>query len=131
MSNYMATTTAGTSRRRAKTIIIHNPAVPQNMPAESQPPVGSVTFVMEDRIIMADGSEVFKPVGNMVVPLNAKTLSKLYPLIDAEAGTVDSNNTRYGAQIMQIIVQGLVDVFITEGTERDGQTLTEYEPPIA
>ena len=80
---------------------------------------------MEDRVIMADGSDVLMPVGNMVLPLNREALSKLYPVIDVEAGTVDSRDARYGAQIMKIISEALVDVFVTEGAERDGQPLED------
>lgn len=139
MTNYIHTTESGTSRRRAKSITINNPAQPLTPPepvltydplnptAEPvlrvpDPPIASVTFVMEDRIIMADGSEVFVPAGNLIISLDEKALAKKYPSINADTGVIDESEARYGAQIMQIIVDGLEDVFITEGMARDSES---------
>ena len=110
MSNYKNTTVAGSVRRRAKQIIINNPA-------DGQP---SVTFVREDRVILADGSEMFVAVDNMVIAIDDATLSKLYPNYDVETGDIDeSKGNRYGGTIVQMIMDGLEDVFITEGIVRD------------
>lgn len=119
MANYTHTTEAGTSRRRAKQIIINNP-VQKSFDGElfthQQP---SVTFIMEDRIVMADGSEILIPAGQFDLLLNERTLSKIYPSIDVETGEVDEGKARYGAQIMAMIIDGFEDVFITEGRLRD------------
>lgn len=110
MSNYKNTTSAGSIRRRAKQIIINNPAEGQ----------ASVTFVREDRVILADGSSMFIPVDNMIVPINDETLSKLYPNYDVETGEIDEEKgNRYGGTIVNMIMDGLEDVFITEGILRD------------
>lgn len=117
MSNYMHTTAAGTSRRRAKSITINNPAQP--LSADTTAATPSVTFVMEDRIIMADGSEMFIPAGNLILNLDQVTLAKKYPSINADTGVIDEAKTRFGAEIMQVIIDALEDVFITEGMARD------------
>lgn len=124
MNNYMHTTEPGTSRRRAKSITINYPAQPLVMPArdsvEAQNlPVPSVIFVMEDRVIMADGSEMFIPAGNLVVNIDNDTLTKQYPHVNMESGTIDNDKKRYGGQIMHLIVNAFEDVFVTEGMARD------------
>lgn len=124
MSNYMHTTTPGTSRRRVKSITINNPAQPLVTPeadsAEAKAlPVPSVTFVMEDRIIMADGSEMFIPAGNLIINLDETTLAKQYPSINVDTGAIDGTNKRYGGELMHLIMDALEDVFITEGIARD------------
>ena len=117
MINYIYTEVPGTSRRRASTIIINNPAKPLNGNTNTQNP--SVTFVMEDRIIMADGSELYMPAGNLVLNLDQDIMTKKYPSIDAITGDIDESKTRYGGEIMQLIVKALEDVFITEGRLKD------------
>lgn len=119
MSNYKKTTAAGTKRRRASQIIINNPFDGQ----------ASVIFVREDRIILADSSSETKPIDNMVVPIDQETLSKLYPSYDVETGEiVESKGNRYGGTIVQGIMDGLEDVFITEGILRDTPPPPEPEP---
>lgn len=126
MINYIYTDVPGTSRRRASTIIINNPAKPLNGNTSIQNP--SVTFVMEDRVIMADGSELYIPAGNLVLNLDQETLTKRYPSIDAMTGEIDEDTTRYGGEIMQLIVKALEDVFITEGMLKDNiENRTEAE----
>jgi hypothetical protein len=124
MSNYLHTTKAGTSRRRARSITINNPAQPVVPPepdsAEAKAlPTPSITFVMEDRVIMADGSEEFVPAGNLIINLDEAALSKKYSSIDPDTGAIDDTKQRYGSEIMQLIVDALEDVFITEGMARD------------
>lgn len=119
MANYKFTEVIGTSRRRARQIVIDNPAqvlgATDDMAAQA-----SVTFVMEDRILLADGKEMFVDVGNMVVPINEETLSKLYPNYDVMTGEVNNDKgNRHGATIVSMIMDALEDVFITEGTARD------------
>lgn len=124
MSNYKNTTEAGSIRRRAKQIIINNPAEGQAF----------VTFVREDRVILADGSSMFIPVDNMVLAIDEDTLNKLYPNYDVETGeVVESKGNRYGATILNTIMDGLEDVFITEGMLRDTppptpETIPDVEP---
>lgn len=142
MSNYMHTTDAGTSRRRAKSITINNPAQPLTPPEPvlmydpnnpdtlpvmkvPEPPVPSVTFVMEDRVIMADGSEMFIPAGNLIRNLDAATLAKLYPSVNAETGEINQNKQRLGGQLMSITIDALEDFFITEGMAHDAAQATE------
>lgn len=118
MSNFTYTDAVGTSRRRARQIIINNP--PQEVDATADTAAqASVTFIMEDRFILADGKEMFVPCGNMVVPINEETLSKLYSNYDVQTGELISNTKRHGATIVSMIMDGLEDVFITEGMKRD------------
>lgn len=111
MANYVYTNEAGTSRRRAKSIIINNPSANNGEPA--------ITFVMEDRILMADGSELFIDAGNLVLPLDNDALSQDYPSINIATGVTNSHNKRNGNEIMAIIMDSLTDVFVTEGRKRD------------
>lgn len=129
MSNYTHTDVVGTSRRRAKTIIIHNPA--QKLGAtDDMAEQAAVTFVMEDRIVLADGKEMFVDAGNMVVPVNEDTLSKLYPNYDVQTGAVNADKgNRHGATIVSMIMDGLEDVFITEGMARDNPPVGEPNLP--
>lgn len=117
MANYKYTDVAGTSRRRARQIVIENPS--QVVGATADTERASVTFVMEDRIIMADGTEMFRDVGLMTVQINQDTLSKLYPNYDVPTGDVSTKPSRSGAAIVSMIMDGLEDVFITEGMARD------------
>lgn len=118
MSNYEYTEAVGTSRRRAKQILINNPAQPLGATADTAQ--ASVTFIMEDRIVLANGKEMFVDAGNMVVLVNEETLSKLYPNYDVQTGVINEDKgNRHGATIVSMIMDGLEDVFITEGMARD------------
>ena len=56
----------------------------------------------------------------MVVPINENTLAKLYPNYDVLTGAVDEDKgNRHGSTIVSMIMDGLEDVFITEGMARD------------
>lgn len=117
MSNYTYTEAIGTSRRRAKQILINNPAQPLGATADTAQ--ASVTFVMEDRIVLADGKEMFVDAGNMVVAIDEQTLSRLYPNYDVQTGVINNaKGNRHGATIVSMIMDGLEDVFITEGLAR-------------
>ncbi len=119
MSNYTYTEAVGTSRRRAKQILINNPAQPLGATADTSAHA-SVTFVMEDRIVLADGKEMLVDAGSMVVPINENTLAKLYPNYDVQTGAVNEDKgNRHGATIVSMIMDALEDVFITEGIARD------------
>ena len=114
MSNFTYTDAVGTSRRRARQILINNP--PQEVGATADTAAqASVTFIMEDRVILADGKEMFVPCGSMVVPINAETLTKLYSGFDVQTGELVGKAKRTGATIVSMIMDGLEDVFITEG----------------
>lgn len=122
MTNYKYTDAIGTSRRRARQILIDNPSQPVGA-TDDMAAQASVTFIMEDRIILADGKEMFVPVGNMVVSINEETLSKLYPNYDVMTGEVNNDKgNRHGATIVSMIMDALEDVFITEGMARDSVT---------
>ena len=124
MSNYEYTEAVGTSRRRAKQILINNPAQP--LGATDDTARASVTFVMEDRIVLANGKEMFVDAGNMVVPVNEDTLARLYPNYDVQTGAINTDKgNRHGATIVSMIMDGLEDVFITEGMARDNHIETE------
>lgn len=124
MSNYTYTEAVGTSRRRAKQILINNPAQPLGATADTAQQA-SVEFIMEDRIVLADGKEMFVPCGNMIVPINEETLAKLYSNFNAQTGEVNGTTKRHGATIVSVIMDGLEDVFITEGMARDNPPSVE------
>lgn len=110
MANYVYTDAAGTSRRRAKNIILNNPS--------SKGAALSLTFSVEDRIIMADGSEIFIDSGVMVVPIDKDFMARQFPRIDVKTGEVVSSN-RTGAELIKLVSDALADVFITEGMARE------------
>jgi len=114
MANFMYTDVAGTARRRAKRITIENPAPPNDPNAMTPSPV--LKFDMEDRIVMADGSDQFIDVGELTVVLDNVIMQKQYPAINTETGVIDAENMRLGADIMSMIVDALEDVFITEAS---------------
>lgn len=119
MANYTYTDAVGTSRRRAKQILINNPSQPVGA-TDDMAAQASVTFIMEDRIILADGKEIFSPAGNMVVPISEDTLAKLYPNYDVQTGAINEDKgNRHGATIVSMIMDALEDVFITEGLKVD------------
>ena len=125
MSNYEYTEAVGTSRRRARQILIDNPSQPVGA-TDDMAAQASVTFIMEDRIILADGKEIFSPAGNMVVSINEETLAKLYPNYDVQTGAINTDqSSRHGATIVSMIMDGLEDVFITEGMARDNPPIIE------
>lgn len=121
MANYKYTEVAGTSRRRARQIVIENPSQEVGATADTGSQA-SVTFVMEDRIIMADGTEMFQDAGLMIIPINAETLSKLYSNYDIQTGEISGNSSRHGATIVNMVMDGLEDVFIAEGIAKDSLT---------
>lgn len=126
MSKYTYTDAVGTSRRRAKQILINNPAQP--LGATTDTAQASVTFIMEDRVVLADGKEMFVDAGNMIVPINEETLAKLYPNYDVQTGMVNTDKgSRHGATIVSMIMDGLEDVFITEGMARDNPPVMPIE----
>lgn len=129
MANYTYTDAVGTSRRRARQILIDNPSQPVGA-TDDMAAQASVTFIMEDRIILADGKEMFVPAGNMVVPINENTLAKLYPNYDVQTGAVNEDKgNRHGATLVSLIMDALEDVFITEGMARDNPPVGEPNLP--
>ena len=129
MANYTYTDAVGTSRRRARQILIDNPSQPVGA-TDDMAAKASVTFIMEDRIILADGKEMFSPAGNMVVPINENTLAKLYPNYDVQTGAVNEDKgNRHGSTIVSMIMDALEDVFITEGMARDNPPVTNNDLP--
>lgn len=136
----MHTIEPGTSHRRARQIIINNPAKPLTPPEPvlmpnpddpngemtlqvPPPPTPSVTFHCEDRVIMADGSEMFVHAPSLILNLDDELLKKLYPSVNIETGEIDNTKQRYGAQIVQMIMDALEDVFVNEGMARDAQMI--------
>lgn len=125
MSNYEYTEVVGTSRRRAKQILINNPAQPVGATADTAAQA-SVEFIMEDRILLADGKEMFVNAGNMIIPINEETLAKLYPNYNVETGALNEDKgNRHGATLVSMIMDALEDVFITEGLARDNPPVIE------
>lgn len=138
MTIYTKNTEPGTIRRRAKTIVIHNPAQPTGEPKMvpkynpldlSEPPVmveapvpqPSITFEMEDRILLADGSEKLVDAGMLSFNIDAEALARLYPHVDIETGAVDEAQGNSGEFILHTIMQLLGDVFVAEGKAREAQ----------
>ena len=110
MPNYLYTNEPGAARRRAKRVIIENPSSNNWMPY--------ITFVEEDRIIMADGTEKFIEVGQLTVHLDESVLAAKFPQFNIETGET-TQETRLGNELLMSIFQQLADTYITLATRRD------------
>ena len=109
-NNYLYTNEAGTSRRRAKRVIIENPSDKDWKP--------TVTFVEEERIVMADGSEKLIEVGQLIVPINEEILALEFPQYNVETGET-TNESRRGGELLASVFQQLADTYITLAARRD------------
>ena len=109
-NNYLYTNEAGTSRRRAKRVIIENPSDKDWKPM--------ITFVEEERIIMADGSEKLVEVGQLIVPINEEILALEFPQYNVETGET-TNESRRGGELLASVFQQLADTYITLAARRD------------
>ena len=117
-NNYLYTNEVGTSRRRAKRVIIENPSDKDWKP--------TVTFVEEERIIMADGSEKLVEVGQLIVPIDETVLALEFPQFNVETGET-TQETRLGNELLISIFQQLADTYITLATRRD---ISEQSPVV-
>lgn len=109
-NNYLYTNEAGTSRRRAKRVIIENPSDKDWKP--------TITFVEEERIIMADGSEKLIEVGQLIVPINEEILALEFPQYNVETGET-TNESRRGNELLASVFQQLADTYIALAARRD------------
>lgn len=117
MANYTYTNEPGTSRRRARRIIIDNPS--------GGTPI--ITFETEDRIIMADKSEIFVPQDDVIRAIDTSTLTHNFSKFNIATGDV-SKETRKGSTLMGLIFPALTDVFIdTAMKAEEVQILDEGE----
>lgn len=116
--NFTYTNEPGTSRRRARRIIIDNPS--------NGTPV--VTFETEDRIIMLDGKETFVPQESVIVPIDMQLFTTMFSKVDIETGK-ESKTKRSGAEIMKVIMPALTDVFVGVSKQLL-ENLKDEEPPI-
>ncbi len=117
-NNYLYTNEVGTFRRRAKRVIIENPSDKDWKP--------TITFVEEERIIMADGSEKLVEVGQLIVPIDETVLTLEFPQFNVETGET-TQETRLGNELLMSIFQQLADTYITLAIRRDisEQSITE------
>ena len=106
LANYYFTNEAGTVRRRANEIRILFPTEKQGEPV--------VTFIEEDRAVLADGNEMLVPTGGQRSYPVSQLLSLAFPQIDLETGTVNGE-PRQGFQLFQLLQKALVDIYITTG----------------
>lgn len=117
-NNYLYTNEAGTSRRRAKRVIIENPSDKDWKP--------TITFVEEERIVMADGSEKLIEVGQLIVPINEEILALEFPQYNVETGET-TNESRRGDELLASVFQQLADTYITLAARRDINEQTPVE----
>ena len=117
-NNYLYTNEVGTFRRRAKRVIIENPSDKDWKP--------TITFVEEERIIMADGTEKLVEVGQLIVPIDETVLSLEFPQFNVETGET-TQETRLGNELLMSIFQQLADTYITLATRRD---ISEQSPVV-
>ena len=117
-NNYLYTNEVGTFRRRAKRVIIENPSDKDWKPM--------ITFVEEERIIMADGTEKLVEVGQLIVPVDETVLALEFPQFNVETGET-TQETRLGNELLMSVLQQLADTYITLATRRDISEQTPVE----
>lgn len=109
MANYLFTDTPGTTRRRTPEIILRFP--------DGGTP--TVTFVEEDKVILADGKAVFMPVdARRVIVIDDDFMQKVFAKRDIESGEVVGGE-RTGAELFANVFSSIVDVYIQTGVESD------------
>ena len=116
MANYTYTTEPGTSRRRAKRIIIDNPA--------GLVPI--LTFEMEDRIILSDGASAFVPQGYVSLVVDEVALDREYEKFDIYTGA-KLEGTRSGKELLDIVFPIITDIFVATATEYEEGGFSEDE----
>lgn len=123
MPNYLYTNEPGTARRRAKKVIIENPSSDNWMPY--------ITFVEEDRIIMADGTEKFIEVGQLTVHLDESVLAAKFPQFNIETGE-KTEESSLGKDLLASVFQLIADAYITMASNRDiNEQSTVVEKTVA
>lgn len=116
-NNYSYTTDPGTTRRRAKRIIVDSPAEPIDPSKPRAFP--TIIFETEDRVILQNGKEIFVPGENVTLVITPEILMKRYASIDMATGSIDVTTMRRGYEIVETCMKALGDVFITEAMEQD------------
>ena len=116
-NNYSYTTDPGTTRRRARRIIIETPAEPIDITKPREFP--TIIFETEDRVILQNGKEIFVPGDNVTLVITPEILMKQYASIDMKTGTIDTTKMRRGYEIVEVCMKALGDTFITEAMEQD------------
>lgn len=116
-NNYSYTTQPGTTRRRARRIIIETPAEPIDITKPREFP--TIIFETEDRVILQNGKEIFVPGDNITLVITPEILMKHYASIDMKTGTIDTTKMRRGYEIVEVCMKALGDTFITEAMEQD------------
>lgn len=118
-NNYSYTTEPGTTRRRAKRIIVESPAEPIDITKPRAFP--TIIFETEDRVILQNGKEIFVPGDNVTLVITPEILMKQYASIDMASGSIDMTKMRRGYEIVATCMKALGDVFITEAMEQDAR----------
>lgn len=115
-NNYNFTNKAGETRRRMCTATLRNPAKP--LVGENND-VPSVTFIEEDRVILANGKELMNPVGNLIINIDEKMMMAMIPRFNQETGEIDYENQRLGAELVAETVANIGDLYIHTAMARD------------
>lgn len=118
MANYLFTDTPGTTRRRTPEIILRFP--------DGGTP--TVTFVEEDKVILADGKAMLIPIdARRVINIDDEFMKKEFQTRDIETGEV-TGGSHTGAEIFANVFSSIADVYIQTGVEND--ELLNSPPPI-
>ena len=109
MANYLFTDTPGATRRRTPEIILRFP----------DGGIPTVTFVEEDKVILADGKAVFMPVdARRVINIDNDFMQKVFAKRNIETGEV-TTGSHTGAELFANVFSSVVDVYIQTGIEHD------------
>lgn len=109
MANYLFTDTPGTTRRRTPEIILRFP--------DCGTP--TVTFVEEDKVILADGKSMLIPTGvRRVINIDNDFMQKVFAKRNIETGEV-TTGSHTGADIFAAVFSSIADVYIQTGIEAD------------
>ena len=116
-NNYSHTTEAGTTRRRARKVIIDFPADPLDPKQPKAFP--TIIFETEDRVILQNGKDIFVPNDNVTLVITPEILMKEYANINMESGSIDMTDMKRGYELVEQCMQILCNVFVTEAMEDD------------
>lgn len=109
MANYLFTDTPGTTRRRTPEIILRFP--------DGGTP--TVTFVEEDKVILADGKAIFIPVdARRVINIDSDFMQKVFAKRNIETGEIVGGE-RIGLELFGNVFSSIADVYIQTGIEAD------------
>lgn len=93
--NYLPTSVPGESMRRVSKIVLDNPD------PDTSPMTRQITYYVEDKIAMKDGTFRLVSVGTLSRVVDEAELMKAFPVIDVNNG--QSLGSSFGHELLQLL----------------------------